>query len=195
MKKVIPIVLILGMFGWVLVDFIGTSTEETDEDNLMSGGSISSPPLDDAGKLTESDEVGLGRGEFAPDFEVVTLDGEQAKLSDYQGSKVMLNFWATWCPPCRAEMPDMQKLYEKEDVVILAMNMTSTESSVEGVQDFVDEFELTFPILLDEADITSTYRVAAYPTTYMIDSNGRTQFITLGAMNYDQMYQQLGRMD
>lgn len=192
MKKIIPIVLIVGMFTWAVVEFIGTSTDDTNGEVQQSGGSISSQPTE----IVESDEIGIQRGMFAPDFEVTTLDGEQVRLSDYRGSRVMLNFWATWCPPCRAEMPDMEKLYGKEDITILGVNMTSTESSEEVVHEFVDEFGLTFPILLDESsDLTSQYKIAAYPTTYMIDSEGRIQFLTLGALNYDQMLQQLGRME
>ena len=108
----------------------------------------------------------------------------------------MLNFWATWCPPCRAEMPDMESFYQAEDVTILAVNMTASEKNEIVVDEFVDELELTFPILMDrESEVVDAYQVQAYPTSYMIDSNGRIQFITSGAMNYDQMLQQLNRMD
>src|SRR5699024_7178323 len=113
--------------------------------------------------------VGLEKGKLAPDFEVTTLDGEHVKLSDYRGERVMLNFWATWCPPCRAEMPDMQKVYEKENVTILAVNMIETESNEEDVADFVKSYELTFPILIDEnSNIMMDYRIQAYPTSYLI---------------------------
>src|SRR5699024_2838042 len=96
----------------------------------------------------ESDEIGLESRKIAPDFEVTNIDGEQAKLSDFRGERVMLNFWATWCHPCRAEMPDMQKVYDEEDVTILAVNMTGTESGEDVVVEFVDDFEITFPILM-----------------------------------------------
>src|SRR5699024_12377657 len=97
---------------------------------------------------------------------------------------------------CRAEMPDMQKVYDEEDVTILAINMTGTESGEDVVVEFVDDFELTFPILMDEtSDIMNTYEIQAYPTTYMIDSDGRIQFVALGAMNHEQMLQFLSDMD
>ena len=201
MKKGILIVIIIGMLGWAVFDFISSSRERADEGNITSSDSITSLPLDDSNSnadevVVESDEIGLERGKIAPDFEVTTLDGEQAKLSDFRGGRVMLNFWATWCPPCRAEMPDMQKVYDEEDVTILAVNMTGTESGEDVVAEFVDDFELTFPILMDEtSDIMNTYEIQAYPTTYMIDSNGRIQFVALGAMNHEQMLQFLSDMD
>ena len=201
MKKGILIVIIIGMLGWAVFDFISSSRERADEGNITSSDSITSLPLDDSNSnadevVVESDEIGLERGKIAPDFEVTTLDGEQAKLSDFRGGRVMLNFWATWCPPCRAEMPDMQKVYDEEDVTILAVNMTGTESGEDVVAEFVDDFELTFPILMDEtSDIMNTYEIQAYPTTYMIDSDGRIQFVALGAMNHEQMLQFLSDMD
>ena len=201
MKKGILIVIIIGMLGWAVFDFISSSRERADEGNITSSDSITSLPLDDSNSnadevVVESDEIGLESGKIAPDFEVTTLDGEQAKLSDFRGGRVMLNFWATWCPPCRAEMPDMQKVYDEEDVTILAVNMTGTESGEDVVVEFVDDFELTFPILMDEtSDIMNTYEIQAYPTTYMIDSDGRIQFVALGAMNHEQMLQFLSDMD
>lgn len=193
MKKGIPILIILGMLGWAIFEFVGSKQDETNEEGPMSDNRITAIPTDDA---EESDETGLERGQFAPDFEVMTLEGEQRKLSDYRGKRVMLNFWATWCPPCRAEMPDMQKLYENEEVTVLALNMTATEQNEEVVADFVEEYGLTFPILMDEeSDVMNAYRIQAYPTSYMIDSNGRIQFIALGAMNYDQMLQHFNRME
>jgi peroxiredoxin len=195
MKKAIPIVIVIGMLGWAVIDFMGSTTEETEND-AMSGNGITSPPAEETEEVMESDEVGLEQGMIAPDFELTTLDGEVMKLSDYRGEPVMINFWATWCPPCRAEMPDMQRLYENEGYSILALNMTETENNIERVGEFVDELELTFPILMDEAsDVMNAYKIQVYPTSYMIDSNGRVQSIILGAMNHDQMLQQMSRME
>lgn len=201
MKKGILIVIIIGMLGWAIFDFISSSRENTAEGNITSNSGITSLPLDDSNAnsdevVVESDEIGLERGKIAPDFEVTTLNGEQAKLSDFRGGRVMLNFWATWCPPCRAEMPDMQEVYDEEDITILAVNMTETESNEDVIVEFVDDFELTFPILMDErSDVMNAYKIQAYPTTYMIDSHGRIQFVALGAMNYEQMLQYLSDMD
>jgi peroxiredoxin len=183
MKKAIPIIIVLGMLGWALMDYFVWSSDEETEDE---------PAVEDVA----SEEIGLEQGMIAPDFDLTTLDGEQAALSDFRGEPVMVNFWATWCPPCRAEMPDMQKLYEDNGYTILALNMTSTETNVEDVGEFVDELGLTFPILMDEtADVMENYSIQVYPTSYLIDSSGRVQRVILGAMNYDQMLQQMSEID
>lgn len=135
-------------------------------------------------------KVGVTEGNAAPDFELTTLDGEKMSLSDLKGKKVLVNFWATWCPPCRSEMPDMQQIYDEydDDVVIAAVNLTSSESSVDTVESFVNELSLTFPILLDEkGKVNNEYEVLSYPTSYFIDEEGiiKTKFV--GALSYDQM--------
>ncbi|MEG9295754.1 redoxin domain-containing protein [Mangrovibacillus sp. Mu-81] len=143
---------------------------------------------------------GLAKGDSAPDFELTTLAGEKVKLSDYEGQKVILNFWATWCPPCKAEMPHMQKYYEKnadkENVEILAVNLTSMDEGKDAVQEFVDGYELTFPIPLDEdGEIGEEYRAFTIPTTYMIDTNGQIRHKIVGPMNEDMMDEMVEGMD
>lgn len=131
---------------------------------------------------------GLAIGGKAPDFEVKTLKGESVKLSDYKGKKVMLNFWATWCPPCKEEMPDMEKFYQQasEDVVILAVNIDPQYN----VKQFVTEMGVTFPILLDEKDkVNSMYQVLTIPTTYFIDEKGIIRHKYLTAMTEEMMKQ------
>ncbi|WP_343033610.1 TlpA disulfide reductase family protein [Virgibacillus ihumii] len=68
-----------------------------------------------------------------PGFQLETLEGEKVKLSDFRGNPVMLNFWATWCPPCRAEIPDMEKLHQNKDITILAVNLTKSEANIQNV--------------------------------------------------------------
>ncbi|MGP4039465.1 redoxin domain-containing protein [Gracilibacillus sp. D59] len=139
-------------------------------------------------RVTEAENIGLEIGNIAPDFELETLNGETVKLSDYRGEPVMLNFWATWCPPCRAEMPDMQRFYQDTGMNILAINMTKTESNFEDIGQFVKEHGLTFTIPLDQKNIVGDrYQIRPIPTTYMIDSNGVIQFFVFGPLNYDQM--------
>ncbi|SFA89012.1 MULTISPECIES: peroxiredoxin [unclassified Bacillus (in: firmicutes)] len=137
-----------------------------------------------------NNSTGIAIGSKAPDFEVKTLTGETVKLSDYKGKKVMLNFWATWCPPCKAEMPDMQKHYEQghKDYEILAINIDPQLD----VQGFVDEMGLTFPILLDEDDsINTKYKVISIPTTYFIDKKGIIREKFTGAMPLEAMEEYL----
>ncbi|SEN59610.1 Peroxiredoxin [Mesobacillus persicus] len=135
--------------------------------------------------------VGLAEGNVAPDFSLVDLNGNPIKLSDYRGKKVLVNFWATWCPPCKAEMPYMQELYEKyheDGFEILAVNSTVTEKSRDNVVDFVAEYELTFPIPMDEKNrVSSDYEIMAFPTSFFIDSDGVIRSITVGGMTKEHL--------
>ncbi len=131
---------------------------------------------------------GLTVGAKAPDFELKTLTGETVKLSDYKGKKVMLNFWATWCPPCKAEMPAMEEFHKEagKDVVILAVNIDPHLD----VKTFVDENKITFSIPLDAEDkVNEMYQVLSIPTTYFIDTKGNIGHKYIGAMNLDAMKQ------
>ncbi|WHX98269.1 redoxin domain-containing protein [Neobacillus sp. DY30] len=131
---------------------------------------------------------GLKVGAKAPDFELKTLAGDTVKLSDLKGKKVMLNFWATWCPPCKAEMPAMEEFHKEagDDVVILAVNIDPHLD----VKAFIDENGITFPIPLDEEDrVNEAYQVLSIPTTYFIDTKGNIGNKYIGAMNLDAMKQ------
>ncbi|WP_428908464.1 peroxiredoxin family protein [Niallia sp. Krafla_26] len=168
LKKVIAAVLLLGLMTVVVVQAM---EPDKSKDNLP----------------------GLAIGNQAPDFELKTLSGDTVKLSDYRGKKVMLNFWATWCPPCKEEMPDMEQFYQKnsEDIVILAVNIDPQFN----VQEFVTDMGLTFPILLDEKDVVnSQYQVLTVPTTYFIDEKGIIRHKYLTAMTQDIMKKYIDEM-
>ncbi|GAA0287330.1 thiol-disulfide isomerase/thioredoxin [Gracilibacillus halotolerans] len=176
MKKWVIIAIIVGMLGWTIFDYVQSTTDAAEENVSAEQGDLS---------------VGLDIGNLAPDFELETLDGETMALSDFQGKTVMINFWATWCPPCRAEMPDMQKFHEDTDVVILAVNLTDSEARLIDVRNFKDEYELTFPILLDtHVDVANLYAIQPIPTTYIVDGNGVITYRAFGAMNYELMVQE-----
>src|SRR5699024_7934536 len=181
MKRVLLIVVIVAMFGWALYDFVLSSDKEEKAEG-------------DESVLSEEDgeedgiEVGLEKGNRAPDFELETLDGESIKLSDLQGKPVYLNFFTSWCPPCRAEAPDMQKFHEESDVQVLAVNMYEREHNTDDVPEFIDEFGLTLPIVIDDSlEVTYRYGVQVMPTTYLLDSDGLIVNIAQGPMNYDMM--------
>jgi len=185
MKRWIIIVVIVGLVGWTIYDFVvDNDTEDFVIDNDIQG-------------MEFEPEPGLEKGNLAPDFELETLDGETVKLSDFRGEKVLLNFWATWCPPCRAEMPDMQKYHENhEDGVILAVNLLETENSSKNVEKFIDEYGITFTVLSDETTtVGNMYNAQQLPTSYLIDSEGKIENIAIGPLNYEQMEQAFKNMD
>ncbi|WP_144468531.1 TlpA family protein disulfide reductase [Bacillus pumilus] len=136
--------------------------------------------------------IGLEKGDQAPDFELKTLDGQTASLSDYQGKKVLVNFWATWCKPCRTEMPDLDAIRSDYDQVeVLAVNLTTTEKSVDHVAAFADELKLSFPILLDQKGIQARYQVLSYPTTYILDEKGRIMSVKHQMLTKKEIEQEL----
>lgn len=196
MKKVVLSLILLGMFSWTIYDFFVSTSDESKHQSLVEDtekaeikeGREKDGQVEDAGENT----IGLEIGQLAPDFALTTLNGDEVSLSDYRGQPLMLNFWATWCPPCRAEMPDMKKFYQNTDVEILAINLTDTETDINEVQEFVDKYDLTFPILLDEAiEVAMIYAIQPIPTSFMIDSEGIIRFKTSGPLTYEQMMQVL----
>ncbi|NWL88022.1 hypothetical protein DMN77_10520 [Paenibacillus sp. 79R4] len=127
----------------------------------------------------------------APDFELRDLDGNTVRLSDYRGKTVVLNFWATWCRVCQAEMPHLEKFYRDQqdrNVVLLSVNATSQERSDELVGKYANQEGLSFPIVLDESgEVLRDYAVTAYPTTYIIDPSGTLRNQYLGATSYETL--------
>ena len=148
-------------------------------------------------KLSGSNsEIGLEKDKVAPDFELQSLSGEIFRLSDYRGEKIFLNFWASWCGPCKEEMPYMENYYKKHkdlgNIEIIAVNMTKSEINVEKVQGFVDSYGLTFPVLLDsEGEVEKLYRVLGYPTTYLINEEGIIVNGFSGSLNNDEEIKEL----
>jgi peroxiredoxin len=120
-------------------------------------------------------------GFAAPGFTLETLDGETRTLSDLQGQVVIVNLWATWCPPCRAEMPALERVwqeYRDDGLLVLAINQ---RESANRVRAFVDELGLTFPVLLDrDGAVGFRYQLRAYPTTFFIDRDGIIRDVVLG---------------
>ncbi|WP_153733467.1 peroxiredoxin family protein [Sporosarcina obsidiansis] len=205
MKKwgtLISILIIISMITIIIL----TNREIKKETSGMAGyesAMMEDMPKDEVARLPEDWQVaenagkpGLTKGDLAPDFELTTLTGETVKLSDYRGKKVMLNFWASWCPPCRTEMPHMETYYneykDSSNMEILAVNMTKTEKNKEdSAKAFVEEYQLTFPILLDtKSEVMKTYGVKVYPTTYILNTEGVITDKVMFALD-DKMLKQL----
>jgi peroxiredoxin len=134
-------------------------------------------------------------GDKAPKFKLLGLDGQIHQLSDYKGKTVMINFWGTYCPPCKAEMPAIQNQYEQwkqSDVVVLAVNMGESPVTING---FINPLHTTFPVLLDEDfEIRKNYGVIQYPTTFFVKPNGRIAKIKPGGMDENFIQQSLSAM-
>lgn len=132
----------------------------------------------------------------AVQFTLTDQYGTSHTLSDYEGKTVFLNFWATWCPPCRAEMPDIQKIYEdyqeREDDSVVILGIAGPgqgqEQSVEGIKDFLEQNGYTYPVLMDESgEQFAAYGVYALPTTFMIDKEGNVFGYASGQLTEEMM--------
>lgn len=127
----------------------------------------------------------------APDFTVVNGDGEQVKLSDFKGRPVVLNFWASWCGPCKSEMPGFQNLYDDygEEAAFVMVNLTDgRRETTESAMAFVEEQGYTFPVYFDvEQEAAAAYYVTSIPATYFIDSEGNLIAYGLGALQEEDV--------
>ena len=171
-----------------------TSAEE-------SAAAAESAAAEESADAEESSEADAGQDVIpAIDFTLTDQYGETHTFSDYKGKTVFLNFWATWCPPCKSEMPDIQALYEKYgenegDLIVLGVANPKTDEmpnnqdgTVEEVTDYLEENGLTFPVVMDTTgELFYWYGISAFPTTFMIDANGNVYGYVSGALTADMM--------
>lgn len=183
--KTILGILLLGLLVFGAAYNFGEKQQQTEKiSEMKEGNSVQQLSPD------EMVETGPNVGETAPNFELVNLAGESVKLSDLKGKKVLVNFWATWCGPCRDEVPALEKFYQAykdKNLEVLAVNLTKDELKRENVEEFVDTFEMTFPVPLDkDGAVSDLYQIYYVPTSYFINEEG---IITLksGPMTYEQM--------
>lgn len=156
-KKIMQIVILAAMFTIGLYVIVG---------NLTSG-TVKYPKI----------------GDKAPDFALAGMDGKIDKLSNHKGKTVLLNFWGTFCPPCKAEMPAIQRQYEKwkpQGMEVLAVNL---DPGKETVQSYLNQYGIDLPVLLDSREeVRKKYGVSQYPTTFFIQSDGTIHSIVVGEM-------------
>lgn len=146
----------------------------------------------------DANAIGWSVGSQAPEIELTDLKEETVRLSDLRGKPVLVNFWATWCAPCRIEMPVMEKKYraykESEKFVILAVDVKD-DSGVDAVRRFLGELSLTFPVLLDSDGRAGTaYNVLGLPTSFFIDRRGVIRAARVGAMSEQYIDEQLQKI-
>ncbi len=173
--------------------------EQGFETGSQAGEPSAVPEPNDAPAVTETpeadgahdgyldhDHAEIVMGEKAPDFTLLDMEGNQVSLSDFEGKMVFLNFWATWCTYCDIEMPDLQKVHdENEDLVVLAVNVREEKGLV---QDYLDEGGYEFPVVLDEdGHMAQIYLVSGMPTTYFLSDDGKLLGYQPGMLTLEQM--------
>lgn len=164
------------------------SAESTTEKNTASRNNT--VPNESAATEDDSstDESTAPAKTPALDFKLKDLNGKEVSLSDFKGKKVFLNFWASWCPPCKAEMPDIERVYKEtkdSDLVILAINVGESRKVAKS---FIESKEFNFTVLLDlDENTASKYKLSGYPTSYFIDTEGNIASSKIGYMTLEEM--------
>jgi peroxiredoxin len=119
--------------------------------------------------------------ELAPDFTLKTLDGPNLRLEEYRGQVVLINFWASWCGPCRQEMPILDRLHKRYEDAGFAVLGINVEGEISPAQKIVDKTKVTFPVLIDEGQLVSElYQLEAMPSTVVIDRDGVVRYVHRG---------------
>lgn len=203
MKKYLALVILIGLVIWGVYDVQGNRTKSPAAPSNSGSVQKANEKSDSTGGSTNTDQgqpltVGLEKGNLAPDFELQTVDGKTVKLSSFRGKKVIINFWASWCPPCRLEIPEIEKYYSQnknKGIEILGVNLTTAEKSQAAVTSFMKAEGMTFPILLDKTgDAAHLYDVSSIPASFILDSRGVIRQEVVGPMTYGSMQEMLGTL-
>ncbi|MDY6874024.1 MAG: TlpA disulfide reductase family protein [Chloroflexota bacterium] len=188
------IVVVLGVLVFyrlrdVVIDWRGDETAEANEtaETGAAGTERLAEITTEAAETIEATEEAASNPPLAPEFTLTNLESESVSLSDYRGTPVMVNFWATWCPPCRAEMPLIQEFQDDFEgkFVVLAVNGGESEAEVRG---FMEANDFTVTFLLDpENSVAQQYGVRGFPTSLFIDTEGFLQAFHIGELDENLM--------
>lgn len=198
MKKIIFSLVIVLMIGGSVYSVnkynktnVSKSTAPSTYSSKESNKSSDKSTADSNDSKTTANPVGIKQNSIkikAEDFKLKDLNGKELSLSDLKGKNVFLNFWATWCPPCRGEMPEIEKLYQEtknSDLVIVAVEIGEP---LNDVKTFIDENNYSFEVLLDtDQKVSAQYGISGVPTSLFIDKEGNIVAENAGVMNIDQM--------
>lgn len=186
---ILIIALIIGLLT-ILYTFVVVKKDVVEEEKLPENNITEKIDgnIKEEKEIQDEEDFEIEVGKKAPNFTLKNLEGEEVSLEDYRGKIVLLNFWATWCGYCDKEMPDMQKLdTENDDVVVLAIDVMEEKKIVEK---YIEKGGYDFQVLLDEkGDLSQTYLVSAFPTSYFIDKEGILLGGVPGMMTSERMNQ------
>jgi peroxiredoxin len=151
-----------------------------------SAGSTPKSGLSLEAAVRELDLIRPARPKRADDFAVTLVQGDTLKLKEQRGKAVMVNFWATWCPPCREEMPAMERLYRRHQARGFVLLAVSVDTDAALVKPFLTQHKLTFPVALDaNMELANAYGVRALPASFLIDREGNLAALALGPRAWD----------
>lgn len=123
---------------------------------------------------SEDSSTGTAPGQFPPEFALEDLNGNTVTLADYEGQVVVIDLWATWCPPCREEIPFLVDLYEEhKDKGFVVLGIGLDQGGADVLRKFADENDVTYPVLVGDRAVSSDYRASSIPTTYIVGRDGR----------------------
>ncbi len=176
--------LILGLCAIILLGLFtaqGCAPSGQDVRNGQETGQRELPPAPKVGRL-------------APDFTLLDLEGNSVTLSDFRGKTVFINFWATWCPPCRAEMPEIEAVYQKykdKDVVVIGVDLLE---DADIVRQYVEKGGFSWIFVFDTTgEVADKYAITAIPSSFFVDKEGVIQAVNIGAMTKRAMESQLAK--